>query len=122
MPRALHHPPADLVELDRFEERAEVALAETLIALALDDLEEDRADDVLREDLQQHALAFLRIAVDQDAPALELCQLLPVTGNASVHAFIVRIRRVLERHALPAQNVYRAIDVRRSECDVLDAL
>ena len=41
-------PAPDLVELDRLEQRLEVAFAEALVALALDDLEEDRADDVLR--------------------------------------------------------------------------
>src|SRR5690606_24202368 len=58
---------ADLVELDRFEQRLEIALAEALIALALDDLEEDRADHALGEDLQQQPLAGLGRAVDQDA-------------------------------------------------------
>jgi hypothetical protein len=38
------HAAADLVELDGLEQRLEVALAEALVALALDDLEEDRAD------------------------------------------------------------------------------
>ena len=41
------------------------------IAFALDDLEEDRADGVLREDLQQQALIFRRRAVHQDAVALQ---------------------------------------------------
>src|SRR6266852_1679378 len=43
---------ADLVALDRFEERAEISFAKALIALALDDLEKDRADHRLGEDLQ----------------------------------------------------------------------
>jgi hypothetical protein len=43
--------PANLVELDGLEERFEIALAEPLVALALNDLEKDRADHVLREDL-----------------------------------------------------------------------
>ena len=47
---------AHLVALDALEQRLEVALAEALVALALDDLEEDRADRVLGEDLQQLAL------------------------------------------------------------------
>ena len=74
---------ADLIEFDRFEQRAEVAFPETLVALALNDLEEDRADDVLREDLQQHALTLLRVAIDEDAPARELFELLRVTGRKS---------------------------------------
>ena len=48
----------------------EVALAEALVALALDDLEEDRADHVLGEDLQQQALPSVGVAIDQDAVAL----------------------------------------------------
>src|SRR6478672_12821436 len=58
--------PANLVELDALEERLEIAFAEALVALALDDLEEDRPDHVLGEDLQQQALSGLRRAVDQD--------------------------------------------------------
>jgi hypothetical protein len=50
----------------RLEQRLEVALAEALVALALDDLEEDRADRVGGEDLQQLALLGLRVGVDQD--------------------------------------------------------
>ncbi len=41
----------DLVELDRFVQRLKIAVSETLIALALDDLEEDRPKHVLGEDL-----------------------------------------------------------------------
>src|SRR4051812_17296069 len=41
---AAQHAAADLVFLDRFEERLEVALAESVVALALDELEEDRPD------------------------------------------------------------------------------
>src|SRR5215212_2786655 len=75
------HSSAHLVELDRFEQRLEVALAEAFVALALDDLEEDRADDVLREDLQQQAFALLGIAVEQDAALAQLFQVLAVTGD-----------------------------------------
>src|SRR6478609_4901753 len=64
--------PANLVELDALEERLEIAFAEALVALALDDLEEDRPDHVLGEDLEQQALSFGRRAVHQDAAFLEL--------------------------------------------------
>src|SRR5689334_6270728 len=100
--RSSHHSAADLVELDGFEERAEVAFAEAFVALALDDLEEDRPDDVLREDLQQHALVLLRIAIDQDAALLELGERLLMPGHARGNSFVVGIRRVLKRHALRA--------------------
>src|SRR5512146_1843247 len=43
----LQYPAPDLVEFDRLEQGAEVAFAEALVALALDDLEEDRSDDRL---------------------------------------------------------------------------
>ena len=49
----LQHTTPDLIRFDAFEQRAEVAFAEALIALALDQLEEDRADLVGGEDLQQ---------------------------------------------------------------------
>src|SRR6185312_17522144 len=60
--------PGDLLRLDRLEERPEVALAEPLVSLALDDLEENRPDHGLGEDLQQLVLAALPVhalAVDQ---------------------------------------------------------
>jgi hypothetical protein len=47
------HATLDLIPLDRFKQRLEIAFAEALIALALDDLEEHRADAVLGENLQQ---------------------------------------------------------------------
>src|SRR3954462_9376811 len=61
-----------LLPLDALEERPEVAAAEALVALALDDLEEERArlrllvqrGGVLHEDLQQ--VAVLLVAVDED--------------------------------------------------------
>ncbi len=64
--RPLQHPAPHLIALDRFEQGLEVAFAETFIALALDDLEEDRPQGVLGEDLQQQALLGFRIGVDQD--------------------------------------------------------
>src|SRR5271156_2012657 len=69
---ALQHAAADLVLLDRFEQGAEIALAEAFVALALDQLEEDRADHGLGEDLQQQPAARTGTggaAVEQDAVA-----------------------------------------------------
>src|SRR5258706_8997090 len=63
---------ADLVALERFEERLEVAFAEAFVALALDEFEEDRAELRLREDLQQQPLRPLRRAIHQDAAHLQL--------------------------------------------------
>src|SRR5580700_9910447 len=59
----LHHATANLIELDRFEQRLEVTYAEALIPLALNDLEEDRANLVLGENLQQQVVGR---TVDQD--------------------------------------------------------
>src|SRR5262245_13668892 len=116
----LQHAATDLVELDGLEQGAEVALAESLVALALDDLEEDRPDHVLREDLQQDAV--VRAAVDQDAPLLHPGERLAVPGDARVDALVVRVRRVLELDAVRPQRVDARVDVRRRERDVLDAL
>ena len=58
------HAAADLVFLDALEQCLEIAFAETFVAFALDDLEEDRTDHRAREDLQQDTVD--RRAVDQD--------------------------------------------------------
>ena len=80
----LQHASADLVELDALEQGLEVAFAESFVALALDDLEEDRADHFLGEDLQQQFVrrALMRGAVDQDAQAAQLVEVLVVFGQA----------------------------------------
>src|SRR5690606_31047592 len=58
-----------LVAFDGFEQRLEVAFAEAFVALALDDLEEDRPERVGGENLQQQALLRLHVGVDQDLVA-----------------------------------------------------
>src|SRR3546814_12638363 len=60
---------AKLVPFHRLEQRPEVAFAETLVALALNNIEEDRTDYRGGEDLKQRAAALGRCAVDQDAVA-----------------------------------------------------
>src|SRR5205085_7425448 len=83
----LQHAAADLVFLDRFEQRLEVALAETVVALALDELEEDRTDRVRGENLQQHlGLAAIddALAVDQDAVGLEPWHVLAMFWQAGI--------------------------------------
>ena len=74
------HAAANLVFLDRFEQRLEIAFAEALVALALDDFEENRANHILGEDLQQQALAVGRRAVDEDAAFFELVSGLAMTA------------------------------------------
>ena len=60
---------------------SEVALAEAFVALALDELEEDRPDQRCREDLQQQpGLVAARVAVEQDAAPGEFRDRLAVTG------------------------------------------
>jgi len=90
----LEHAAADLVELDRIEQGLEIAFAEALIALALDDLEEDRADDGAGEDLQQQILLSClvdRLAVDQDIVLAQPCQVLAVLRQALVDGFVIGV-------------------------------
>src|SRR5690606_22689636 len=76
---------AQLVFLHRPEQRRDVALAEAFVALALDELEEHRADHQLRENLhQQPRLAAFGRAVDQDAALLELVERFAVSGQARI--------------------------------------
>src|SRR3546814_14300579 len=86
---------ADLVGLDGVEQRLEVALAEALVALALDDLEEHRADDVLGEDLQQAATAFGRRAVDQELLGGETAKILAVARQPAINLLGVSARQTL---------------------------
>ena len=44
-----------LIQFDRFEQRAKIALTESLIAFALNDFVENRSDHIFCEYLQQHA-------------------------------------------------------------------
>src|SRR5215475_11354125 len=66
----------NLILLDRFEQRAEIALAETLIALALNDLKEDRSNHGLGKELQQQPAA--RRAIQQNAVCLHAGNVLAV--------------------------------------------
>src|SRR6202012_5389572 len=114
--------PAHLVEFDAFEQRLEVALAEALVALALDQLEEDRADHVLGEDLQQQALAFGGRAVDEDLVGLQALDVLAVAGDPGVDALEIGVDGVLELHAAVAHGLDALIDVAGAKGHVLDAL
>src|SRR4051812_8085543 len=87
---------AHLVELDALEQRLEIAFAEALVALALDNLEENRADDVLGEDLQQQALPLGRSAVHQDGATLELGQVLLMALDALGEQLVIGLGRILE--------------------------
>src|SRR5947209_20406500 len=95
--RRLQYAAAHLVELHRLEQRLEVALAETLVALPLDDLEEDRADGGLGEDLQQQPAA--RAAIDEDLPLLQLGERLAMVWQALADHLVVGVWRVEQLHA-----------------------
>src|SRR5215471_13820019 len=102
---ALQHAAADLVELDRFEQRAEIALAEALVAAALDDLEENRPDYRLGEDLQQKPAALGRRAIDQDAVGGQPRHVLAMAGQALFNLLVIGIGHSLEGHALGPQRL-----------------
>src|SRR6218665_287649 len=120
----LQHAAADLVELDALEQRAEVAFAEALVALALDQLEEDRADHLLGEDLQQQLVRRVQVrsAVDQDAQAAQVLDALAVVGQALVDQVEVGVDRVLELDAAGLHALDRRVDVVAAQGHVLDAL
>src|SRR5689334_12765223 len=118
----LEDAPSHLVELDAFEQRLEIALAEAFVALALDDLEEDRADHVLREDLQQQPLTLGRRSVHQDAPLLELRDALFMALDAAGKHLVISVGGVLEVDPARADDVHRFVDVGGAKRDVLDAL
>src|SRR5262245_59499789 len=81
--RGLDDSAFDLVPLERLEQRLEVSLAEAFVALPLDELEEDRAEQRLREDLQQQTLlSLVGRAVDEDAARLQVARVLAVSRQA----------------------------------------
>src|SRR5882724_1602225 len=116
----LNHSPPLLIQLDRLEQGFEVAFAEAFVAFALDDLEEDWADDILRENLEQHALPFARVAVKQNASLLERAQILAVPGYAGIDLFVVRLRRVLKLNAVFTQSIHGRDDVFGRKRDMLN--
>ena len=95
----------------------EVTFAEAVVALALDDLEEDRADLVLGEDLQQQAAA--------GAPSAEcafLCRrdVFAVVRQAAVQQ-LVWVSGVSRNRTVLAQRFDRAVDIVGRHGDMLDA-
>src|SRR6202000_1628894 len=111
--------------LDRFEQGLEVAFAEPVVALALDELEEDRADRIGGKDLQQHlGLAAIdhALAVDQNAVLLQLRDILVMLRQAGVDPLEIGVVRWRdERQAGFAKRLDGAIDIERTAGDVLDA-
>src|SRR5437899_1968206 len=92
----LQHTPANLILLDRLEQRLEITLAESIIALALDEFEENRPDRVRRKDLQQHlgvAAVDDALTVDQNAVALQADDVLAMLRQARVDLLEIGIGR-----------------------------
>src|SRR5580700_3904199 len=115
----------DLVLLDRLKQSAEIALAEAFVALALDEFEEDRADRIGREDLQQNlGLAAIddAFAIDKDAVALQAAEILAMAGQPRVYFFIIgRRRRRHEGQSVAAQPLDSFVNVAAAAGDMLDA-
>src|SRR3546814_2582428 len=95
------HAAADLVFFDALEQRLEIAFAETFVALALDDLEEDRPDHGAGEDLQQDT--FDRRAIDQDVQCLQPRERFTVSRHACMDARVIRS----EEHTSELQSLMR---------------
>src|ERR1039458_4225463 len=118
-PQRLEVAPRRLLTLDRFEQRLEVAFAEALAALALDDLEEERRTvaDRTRENLQQVAVV---IAVDEDVERTQPIEVLVDAGGAVTERVVVGPRGGQELHTAVAHLLHGARDVIRVHGDVLD--
>src|SRR5215470_4572172 len=115
---------AKLIALERFEQRLEVAFAEALVALALDELEEHRTEQRLREDLEeQPLLAAFGGSVQEDAARLQLVNLFVVSWQTLLeHLVVGRGRGGHQRDARLAQAVDAGVQIVGEERDVLDAL
>src|SRR3954454_20883104 len=90
-------PAPNLVELHRFEQRAEIALAEALVPLPLDDLEEDGPYHRVREDLEKEPASGG--AVQENFPVAQLVERLGVPGKALVEELVIRIGRIEKLNA-----------------------
>src|ERR1700685_2515016 len=118
--RRSDHAAAHLVEFNRFKQRLEITLSEALVALALDDLEKYRSEDIGREDLQENAI--LRRTINQNAPPLKLGQVLLVARNPARHTVVVGVGRILEDNAAGPQAIDGAVNVIRRQGQMLNAL
>src|SRR5581483_5552378 len=115
---ALQVPALRLLCLDRLEQRAEVALAESARSLALNDLEEDRRTIFhrLREELQQ--IAFL-ILVDEDLQLANLVDRLFDLADAAMQLFVVGVGNRQELDAVRLQLRHGLDDVAAEQRDML---
>src|ERR1700734_3427354 len=118
--RYLQNAPPQLVALHADEQRAEIALTESVIAAPLDDLEENGTDQCLGEYLQQEATLG---AVQQDAALLDLRDVRTVPGHALFQHLVIRLRRGRhELHAIGVEPIPGREGSVRAQRDVLNAL
>ena len=112
-----------MVAFDRLEQGLEVALAESIVTLALDELEENRAEQGVGKDLQQQApFSTARAPVEQDAACGQGVERLAMPGQAPVeHAVVGGWWRAHQRHTGALEAVDTGIDVVAQQRDMLDA-
>src|SRR5215468_4816611 len=116
----------NLIFFDRLEQSLEIALTEAIIALPLDELEEDRADHGLGENLQQDfgsTTIDYAFAVNQDAVLLHAFDRLGMAAYPSDASLVVDIRRFgHEMQAVSRQRIGRVVDRIGADRNVLDPL
>ena len=102
MPRLVSadHATPHLVQLDGLEQGPKVAFTKPLVALALNDFEEDRADHGAGEDLQQQSLALGRGPIDQDTVPAQSFQVLSMARHPFVNPLVIGVRGLLQRHTV----------------------
>src|SRR5690625_4426857 len=110
-----------LVAFDSFKKRLEVAVAKAVVALALDDLEKDRANVGLGKDLQQLQVGIVGVGVNQDLVLAHALHVLAVVGNALVDNVKIRVRGIKELDAVVAQGFNGLVDIVGVQRDMLYA-
>src|SRR5262249_22187167 len=119
------NPAPNLVFFDRLEQRLEISLAEAVVALPLDELEEDRADHGLGENLQQDlGLAAVEhaFAVNEDAMLFHALDRFGVTADPRYAFLVVGIGRPgHELQTVGRKPVGAVVNRLGANRDVLDA-
>ena len=114
----LEHATSSLVAFDAAEKGSKIALTKGQVILALNQLKEDWADSVMREDLEQ--VAFF-VTVDEDVVLLDSGVVFSDVWNAVVDGVVVLVVDVEEVHACAFHLVERIEQAFRRESDVLNA-
>src|SRR3990167_7389684 len=122
-PARIERAATQLVALDALEQSREVALAKSLVLLALDELEEDRADHGFGKNLEQQAwIALFGRAIQENAALAQLGDRLAMPRQALVEHFVVGCgRRRHERGSKRLEPVPGGYQVVAQERDMLDA-